>query len=205
MLASPAYIAVGQLQAALLHLAIQSVLSVPNKAARLSLYLAHRPALINYAKGLLADRSSAEDVVQDAFLRFSEPTSILEQPAAYLYRIVRNLALDAVRRQSAETRQQQSPPQWMFASPLNSPEQHLLHHDDVCRIAATMADLPEQMRIAVEMHRLGGYTLQHIANHLNISLSRAHRLVRDAVVQLASSIDVDQPALAVQCKERTRA
>ncbi|KTB90685.1 hypothetical protein AO073_21980 [Pseudomonas syringae ICMP 11293] len=179
---------------------------MPNKAARLSLYLAHRPALINYAKGLLANRADAEDVVQDAFLRFSEAASEpLEQPVAYLYRIVRNLALDAVRRQSAETRQQQSPPQWMFATPLNSPEQQLLHHDDVSRVSATMADLPEQMRIAVEMHRLGGYTLQYIANHLNISPSMAHRLVRDAVVKLASSIDVDQSAPAVQLKERTRA
>jgi RNA polymerase sigma-70 factor (ECF subfamily) len=162
--------------------------------------------LINYAKGVLGNRASAEDVVQDAFLRFCEPTSAaLEQPAAYLYRIVRNLALDAMRRQNSENRQQQSPPQWMQPGQLHSPEQQLLHQDDVSRVAATFADLPEQMRIAVEMHRLGGYTLQQIASHLSISLSMTHRLVRDAVVQLASSIEVEQPAQAVRSKERPRA
>lgn len=179
---------------------------VPDKAARLSLYLAHRPALINYAKGVLGDRAAAEDVVQDAFLRFSEPASAaLEQPVAYLYRIVRNLALDAVRRQNSESRQQQSPPQWMQPGLLHSPEQHLLQQDDITRVAATFAELPEQTRIAVEMHRLGGYTLQQIASHLSISLSMTHRLVRDAVVLLASSIEVEQPAQAVQRKERPRA
>lgn len=180
--------------------------AVPDKAARLSLYLAHRPALINYAKGVLGDRASAEDVVQDAFLRFSEATSAaLEQPAAYLYRIVRNLALDAMRRQNSENRQQQSPPQWMQPGQLHSPEQQVLHQADIRQVAATFADLPEQMRIAVEMHRLGGYTLQQIASHLNITLSMTHRLVRDAVVQLASSIEVEPPAQAVQRKERPRA
>lgn len=179
---------------------------VPDKAARLSLYLAHRPALINYAKGVLGDRAAAEDVVQDAFLRFSEPANAaLEQPVAYLYRIVRNLALDAVRRQNSESRQQQSPPQWMQPGLLHCPEQHLLQQDDISRVAATFADLPEQTRIAVEMHRLGGYTLQQIASHLSISLSMTHRLVRDAVVLLASSIEVEQPAQAVQRKERPRA
>lgn len=180
--------------------------SVPEKTARLDLYLAHRPALINYAKGVLGDRAGAEDVVQDAFLRFSEPTTQpLEQPVAYLYRIVRNLALDAVRRKGTETRQQQSPPQWMQPGHLLSPEQQVLDHDDVSRVAATFAQLPEQTRIAVEMHRLGGYTLQQIASHLNISLSMAHRLIRDAVVHLASSIDADEPVPVVQRKERPRA
>jgi RNA polymerase sigma-70 factor (ECF subfamily) len=180
--------------------------SVPEKAARLDLYLAHRPALINYAKGVLGDRAGAEDVVQDAFLRFSEPTGQpLEQPVAYLYRIVRNLALDAIRRRGSENRQQQSPPQWMQPGQQLSPEQQLLDHHDVSRVAATLADLPEQMRIAVEMHRLGGYTLQQIATHLSISPSMAHRLVRDAVVHLASSIDADDPVQPAQRKERPRA
>ena len=128
-------------------------------------------------------------MVQDAFLRFcANAQDPVEQPVAYLYRIVRNLALDAVRRQATEKRQQKMPAQWMHPGQELSPEQRVVHGDDASRIAAALAGLPEQMRIAVEMNRLGGFTLQQTADHLNISLSTAHRLVKDAIVHLASSV-----------------
>lgn len=160
-----------------------------DNAARLQLYLDHRPALINYAKVVVGEHARAEDVVQDAFLRFfANAQDPVEQPVAYLYRIVRNLALDAVRRQATEKRQQKMPAQWMHPGQELSPEQRVVHGDDASRIAAALAGLPEQMRIAVEMNRLGGFTLQQTADHLNISLSTAHRLVKDAIVHLASSV-----------------
>ncbi len=160
-----------------------------DNAARLQLYLDHRPALINYAKVVVGEHARAEDVVQDAFLRFcASAQDSVEQPVAYLYRIVRNLALDAVRRQATEKRQQKMPAQWMHPGQELSPEQRVVHGDDASRIAAALAGLPEQMRIAVEMNRLGGFTLQQTADHLNISLSTAHRLVKDAIVHLASSV-----------------
>ena len=174
-----------------------------DSTARLQLYLEHRIALINYAKVIVGDHARAEDVVQDAFLRFCASTEeVVEQPVAYLYRIVRNLALDAVRRQAAEKRQQQSPPQWMRPGHELSPEQRVVHSDDASRIAATLASLPEQMRIAVEMHRLGGFTLQQTADHLNISLSSAHRLVKDAIVHLASSVATHDSGHSAHSKER---
>lgn len=178
------------------------VFRVTDNAARLALYLAHRPALINYAKAVVGEHARAEDVVQDAFLRFcasgDEP---VEQPTAYLYRIVRNLALDAVRRQATEKRQTQSPPQWMQPGRQLSPEQRTLHSDDANRIATTLAGLPRAMRVALEMNRLGGYTLQQTADHLQISLSTAHRLVKEAIVHLASSIETNDLAPVAQSKE----
>jgi RNA polymerase sigma-70 factor (ECF subfamily) len=178
---------------------------VSDNAARLQLYLHHRAALINYAKAVVGERMLAEDVVQDAFLRFSDPgDEPLEQPVAYLYRIVRNLALDTRRRAGTESRQQQSPPQWMQPAQTHSPEQQALQQDDINRVAVRFANLPEQMRVAVEMHRLGEYTLQQIATHLGISVSTAHRLVRDAVVRLADGLAAEQPASLSQPKERSR-
>ncbi|MGN2406686.1 sigma-70 family RNA polymerase sigma factor [Pseudomonas syringae] len=172
-----------------------------DNAARLELYLKHRPALINYACAVIGERTSAEDVVQDAFLRFCalsvEP---VEQPLAYLYRIVRNLALDSIRRNAAQSRQQQSPPDWMLPSPLPTPEQSLLQSDEIQRMALRFSRLPEQMRIAVEMHRLGGYTFQQIAAHLEVSVSTVHRLVKEAVVHLASA-DVTDNAIRTSTRE----
>jgi DNA-directed RNA polymerase specialized sigma24 family protein len=66
----------------------------------LALYSAHRNALTSYASGIVGDHSRAEDVVQEAWLRFvaAMGKGPLEEPVGYLYRIVRNLAVDYRRR-----------------------------------------------------------------------------------------------------------
>lgn len=80
----------------------------PATNPKLDLYLLHRLALVDYAASLLSCRAQAEDVVQEAWLRFSSRDSVdavIEQPVGYLYRIVRNLAFDLSRRDATERRQ----------------------------------------------------------------------------------------------------
>lgn len=59
------------------------------------LYLAHRGELLDYASKIVGDRSQAEDVVQEAYLRFDPAAAerSLSAPLSYLFRIVRNLSL----------------------------------------------------------------------------------------------------------------
>ena len=66
----------------------------------------HRPLLVNAAATITGCRSRAEDVVQDVYLKVSEldPNEPIRQPMAYLFRMVRNLAIDHYRRQSFESR-----------------------------------------------------------------------------------------------------
>jgi len=74
---------------------------------KLQLYLAHRAALLDYAAPIVGCRARAEDVVQEAWLRFSrqQDDADIRHPASYLYRIVRNLALDQTRRTATEKAQ----------------------------------------------------------------------------------------------------
>nr|WP_269807513.1 sigma factor [Pseudomonas sp. NMI795_08] len=69
--------------------------------------MAHRPALVDYATPIVGCRARAEDVVQEAWLRFSRQPgdADIRHPASYLYRIVRNLALDQTRRTATEKAQ----------------------------------------------------------------------------------------------------
>src|SRR3546814_11630905 len=66
---------------------------------KLNLYLRHRAELIDYATPIVGDRALAEDVVQDAWLRFSDAgshaahTRLIRPPLAYLYLLVRTLPL----------------------------------------------------------------------------------------------------------------
>lgn len=156
-------------------------------------YLAHRAALVRYATPLLGSRSQAEDVVQEAYLRLAAPDSAAgpaRQPLSYLYRVVRNLAFDWLRRRGVESRRDvEEPADWMLPTAAPDPERLLQQREELRLVAAVLDELPEEARIAVEMHRFGGHTLQEIAARLSVSVPTAHRLVRDAVVRIAERLD----------------
>lgn len=161
------------------------------QGSRTDLFVNHRNALVDYAAPITGCRAEAEEVVQEAWLRFSQTEqNHLTQPLAYLYRIVRNLALDIARRAGNQRREEDA--EQLFAglqASTPSPEQHLCQQDELRLIAEALARLPERTRIAFEMHRLGGYTLQQIAAHLSISVGLAHQLVRTALSHCAAALD----------------
>ncbi|ATR83501.1 RNA polymerase subunit sigma-24 [Pseudomonas sp. FFUP_PS_473] len=162
---------------------------------KLELYLSHRKALVEYASPIVGCRSKAEDVVQEAWLRFNDinaDRTPLAQPVGYLYRIVRNLALDLNRRLSRENRHPASEDELEGLPSENpSPECEALYSDELQQLQNALAQLPERSRQAFVMHRLHGMTFKDIAQRLGISLSLAHQLVRDALTYCAEQLSDD--------------
>jgi len=151
-----------------------------------ALYRTHRGALVDYASNIVGDRAQAEDVVQEAWLRLDNATRRrpVADPLRYLYRIVRNLALDMVRRTRFE--------QGLMGLDIDAvadvlpdeqpgQEAHLIASDELSAMLAALRELPERTRIAFEMHRLGGYKLKEIAAHLGVSIGLAHALIAEAI------------------------
>lgn len=155
-----------------------------------ALYLEHRKALVNYANGIVRDRAGAEDVVQEAYLRLGAASQEITHPVSYLYRIVRNLALDWARRSSAERPTAAGPGSLEDMScEAPSAERVLLFRDELRVLQEALAELPARTQTAFRMYRLEGQTLQQIANHLGVSVVRAHQLVREAIVHAARRLD----------------
>jgi RNA polymerase sigma factor (sigma-70 family) len=160
---------------------------------RLDLFLAHRSALIDYAQPIVGCRARAEDVVQEAYLRFAAATDRepaddrILQPVGYLYRIVRNLAVDWARHLAQEDR---PPPAVMekVASAAPSPERAALDRDQLRIVVTALAELPPRTRLAFELHRLQGETFHAVARRLGISVGLAHRLVKDALTHCAERL-----------------
>jgi RNA polymerase sigma factor (sigma-70 family) len=171
------------------------VVAVSEHSQKLELYLAHRKALVEYASPIVGCRSKAEDVVQEAWLRFNQATAQrtpLAQPVGYLYRIVRNLAFDLNRRLTLENRHPASEAQLEDLPSENpSPECEALYCDELQQLENALARLPERSRQAFVMHRLHGMTFKDIAQHLGISLSLAHQLVRDALTYCSEQMSDD--------------
>ena len=64
---------------------------------------AEESPLLRFAHGLTRQRETAEDLVQEAFLRLHGLFDEVENPRAWLYRAVRNLALNHLRDHRRET------------------------------------------------------------------------------------------------------
>jgi RNA polymerase sigma factor (sigma-70 family) len=157
---------------------------------RLRLYLTHRSALVDYATSLSGgSRALAEDIVQEAFFRFvpgtADAAATADRPLSYLYRIVRNLAFDWMRRGAAEARRDRS--QMVLEAPeatAPSPEDVLQHREDLRLVAEVLAGLPPQMREAFELQRFGGLSFQQIGARIGVSPATAHRLAQAALVEI---------------------
>jgi RNA polymerase sigma-70 factor (ECF subfamily) len=153
-----------------------------------SLFIEHRGSLVDYATRIVGSRAQAEDLVQEAWLRFDEVSRqrFLDEPLGYLYRIVRNLALDGRRRASLESEVLaggESAAAFLWSAGAEpSPETVALYRDELRLLVAALDELPERTRIAFEMHRFGGCKLREIAEFLDISLPWAQRLVADGIL-----------------------
>jgi len=161
---------------------------------KLQLYLTHRAALLDYATPIVGCRARAEDVVQEAWLRFSgqDEKADIRHPASDLYRIVRNLALDLTRRTATE-RVQPGGDELLNDLPSSSasPEREVSSQNELEAISRALAQLPERTRRAFEMHRLGGFTLQQVAAALGVSTALVHQLVHDALRHCMDCLEVD--------------
>lgn len=162
---------------------------------RLKLYLTHRSALVDYATPLMGgSRAQAEDVVQEAYFRFvpplagAAPTAGVDRPLAYLYRIVRNLAFDMLRRSGAEMRRETQAMQLDAGLAAPAPDEEFQARDELRRAQAALAELPERTRRAFELHRFHDFTFQQVAETLGISVTSAHRLVRETVVHVTQRL-----------------
>lgn len=159
----------------------------------LSIFLTQRPALVRYVVKLTGDRAEAEDLLQEAWLRFSDIVDgrQIEEPEGYLHRIVRNLVLDGRRRKGLEQRLFDDDA-GRIAETIASDEPSALANaearDELAIVQGVIAHMPDRMRIAFEMHRFQGVKLVDIAAHLSISKSLAHELVVEGVEQCKKAL-----------------
>jgi RNA polymerase sigma factor (sigma-70 family) len=140
------------------------------------LYDQHGPALVLYASLFVADGGAAEDVVHGVFLKLLRGKQIVpDAPAAYLYRAVRNAALNTRRDRSRD-------------APL--PDQDIwFTHRERDREAAfalqqALRELPDEQREVVVMRIWGGMTLEEVAEATDAPLNTAASRYRYGLAKL---------------------
>ena len=157
-------------------------------------YDTHYAALIESVAPILGCRFRAQDVVQDAWIKLAEhpPADTVRQPVSYLFRLVRNLAIDRARRLALEVRygaREELPLAAPSADP--TPEQAAISRDMMRALSDALSELPERTRLVFEMHRIAGHSVDEIACRLGVSDGYVYRMLRQATVHCAKRLGPD--------------
>lgn len=145
-----------------------------------------RSALIKAITPMLGNIHLAEDIVHEAFVKISEHDSLtnIQQPEKYLHRLVRNLALDKLRRLKLE-KQHHTDEDYGLNEPSTEPSPEKIASDisELRVIEAALNSLPERTRQVFKMHRLQGVPQKKIAEELGVSPTLINFMIRDALTQ----------------------
>lgn len=148
-----------------------------------ALYRQHAPAILRFAWRLCGDRSTAEDIVSETFVRLmTRPGRIETRTAlAYLLTIARNLCFTRLRRRRREVCLSDEAP-----GPASDPARRL---DGEARLDATLQALhalPDEERAILLLRVDHELPYDDIAASLGISVAAARVRVHRARLHLAA-------------------
>ncbi len=144
---------------------------------------ARGPALILYARQWCR---APEDVVQDAFLKLVALRPPPRDVVAWLYRVVRNAAIDAGKADLRRKRREASRPARWFVEPA-------VEGLDAEAAVAALQRLPAEEREAIVARLWGGLSFEQIAEAAGCSASTAFRRFSAGIDSLRQELGAPCP------------
>lgn len=158
--------------------------------------LPHEDRFFAAALRICGAREEAEDLVQEAFARLFtlDGWAAIDNPRAYVIRMLRHIAIERMRRQRiVDFRQLADADHLALADDM--PDQHriIAGRDGLRRVADLIAGLPERCRTVFVRRRIEGESSRAIAQDLGISLSTYEKRLARAI-ELLSRARLDAEA-----------
>jgi RNA polymerase sigma-70 factor (ECF subfamily) len=140
---------------------------------------AEESSLLRYAFGLVGQRETAEDLVQEAFLKLHAHWSDVENPKAWLFRTIRNLALNHLRDHKRETILDASK-EWESGVP--NPEHAIGKMEAVGTLQLLISELREEERQLIGLKYHEGLKYDQISERTGLSVGnvgyKLHHLLK---------------------------
>ncbi|MFY0311449.1 sigma-70 family RNA polymerase sigma factor [Leisingera sp. D0M16] len=142
-------------------------------------FLTARPRLFAAAYRMLGTVSDAEDILQDAYLRWqAAPQAEVQDPTGYLMRITTRLCLDQLK--SARARRETYPGEWLPELLLTEDATEQLDHDVSVALLLALETLSPLERAAFLLHDIFDSAYGEIAAALNRSPDACRQLAARA-------------------------
>jgi RNA polymerase sigma factor (sigma-70 family) len=156
----------------------------------------HGRALVLYARQWC---DTPEDVVQDALVLLVRQAVRPDNAVAWLYQVVRNGAISALRSAGRRTRREAS------VAHRAEPWFHASESDRLDAVEATraLAELPIEQRETIVARLWGGLSFEQIAELTGCSTSSAHRWYQNGLAALRERLGEKCPEKKIQEKTFT--
>lgn len=146
----------------------------------------HGPALVLFARQWVPSAPDAEDIVQEAFVRFWRARDRADDATAYLYACAKRCALEWLRGRGRRRRREEASAraetEAMFAPcPLERDERR-------AAVEAALRQLPEAQREVLVMKVWGGLSFPQIGRALGVPPDTAASRYRYAILKLRASL-----------------
>lgn len=172
---------------------LAGALAERNEEALAELYNRYWGLAYATAIRIVRDPASAEDVVQDAFLKvWNNATHFAASRGSlrsWLIIAVRNRAIDCLRGRSAHDRQEcELKPGLKATEPTSDPWRWVSVSVQRKAVREALDSLPFQQRLALELNYFGSYTQPEIASMMGVPLGTVKGRVRLGLQKLSTSL-----------------
>lgn len=157
-----------------------------------SLHRAYRAPLLRFFSSRVADRGTADDMVQQVFERLVQRGDLesIENAKGYIFRIAQSVVTDHLRRAGSRLdRAHEEFNEALHGGVDFSPEHVLDNRERLGRAMQILQTLPERTRVIFVLRRIEGVKYQDIAARFGISVSGVEKHMERAVAQLAKGMD----------------
>ena len=162
-----------------------------------SLFKCYRKPLIWKMFGIVSCRETAEDLVNEAYVRIATMLGhrSVEHMPTFLYQTAHNLAIDHLRREQTKGRfvdvRGGDTAMSHVASTEASPETVAADRQRLGRLEETLSVLPKRTRTVLLLNRIEGLSYPEIAKRLGVSQSTVYKDVRMALSHCLDILDED--------------
>ncbi len=172
---------------------------MPHSDERLADFEVERPRLLRLGYRMLGSLSEAEDIVQEAWLRWSGTAEGVDTPAAYLTRVVTRLCLDQLK--SARARRETYVGAWLPEPLMGTTEADEAIADDVTlTLMLAMERLSPLERAAFLLHDVFDIALADVAT----TLGREPAAVRQLASRARKHVQHARPRFMLEAAEADR-
>ena len=164
-----------------------------------TLFRTHRASLLRFATSKLKDGDEAEEVVQEAFIRFEKnyDAEAIASPEALLARIVSNLVIDRVRGKNARAAREDAWGKLHTAGADDSlshtqsvdPARALDAKQQVEAVLRVLNKLPEKTRKIFLLHRIEGLSHAEVSERTGIPRSTVEKHMIRGIKAIATLKD----------------
>lgn len=156
-----------------------------NKPSIRDIFDSEESALLRFAYGICGQRETAEDIVQEAFMRLHEHWDEVQNPLAWLYRSIRNLALNHIRDHRKESPMQDGE-EWQSESPMASEVLGKMEAVGVLRML--MADMHDEDRNIIDLKYQRQMSYEDISKRTGLTVSNVGYKLHHLLKNLADSL-----------------